>query len=695
MSEARLSRRSVIKAIGGFGAILCLGSFPAASCAASPVEFAAEAGPKDKNSAIFRPNAYVRVDPDGIVTIMIPKPDMGQGVRTSLAMLVAEEMDADWSMVRVEQAPTDDKRYGHQGVGGSDTIRSMHQSMREIGAAARSMLVAAAAKKWNVDPGSCTASKGTVTHSASNKSAGFGDLTADASAVEVPSTRLPLKKEADFRILGKRISRIDNHDVVTGKARFGIDAKIDGMAYAAIARPPAFGGNAATVDDSAARKVEGVIDVQKFGSGVAVIASNTWSAFAGRDALKITWDPGPNPTLDSTAISATLRGAVKDHLPMPDGAKVIEATFDYPYLSHATMEPMNAVADVRENSCTVIAPVQQPDGARGMVAKMLNIPLENVTLEVTLLGGGFGRRLVPDYIAEAVNLSKQFKRPIKLQWSREDDMKNDHYRPACHCSLKGALDASGKAVGWSHQAYQAGGWGNAKSYGDADIPYNIPKAGMIFSSQNVNVPTGAWRSVEHTLLVVSDECFIDELAHAAGKDPVEFRRDMIGDDRLKAVLDKAAELGDWGKPLPAGHGRGIACFGGYGSYAAHVMEVSVQGNDIKVHRVVAVIDPGFVVNASGVEAQMQGACVDGLSTSLRAAITIEKGGVKENSWTDFRWMTMDAMPKIEVHIMETKNDPGGMGEPGYPSGPPALANAIFAATGKRVRKFPIKVSELV
>jgi isoquinoline 1-oxidoreductase subunit beta len=693
MSEGRLSRRSVIKAVGGFGAFLYLGSFPAASCAATPEEFAAGSG-RDKNSAIFKPNAFVRVDPDGIVTIMIPKPDMGQGVRTSLAMLVAEEMDADWSKVRVEQAPIDGQLYGSQGVGGSDTIRSLHHTMREIGAAAKSMLVTAAAKKWNVDPSTCACSSSKITHAASNQSADFGDLTADASTVSVPSVRLPLKNAADFKILGKRIPRVDNLAVVTGKAKFGIDAKIDGMVYAVIARPPAFGGSMKSYDDTDARKIEGVIDIQKFDRGVAVIASNTWAAISGRDALKITWDPGQNGNLNSAEISEKLKAAVKDHLPMPAGAKVVEATFDYPFLSHATMEPMNAVADVRDNSCTVIAPVQQPDGVRNMVAKMLKMPEENVTIEVTLLGGGFGRRLVPDYVSEAVNLSKQFKRPVKLQWTREDDMHHDFYRPACHTSMKGAVAASGKPVAWSHQAFQAG-WGQGGSFGDAGIPYNIPGAGMIFSGVGTPVPTGAWRSVEHTLLSVANECFIDELAHAADQDPFKFRQGLIGDERLRTVLEKAAELSGWGTPLPKGHGRGIACFGGYGSYAAHVMEVSVTGNDIKVHRVVAVIDPGFVVNASGVEAQMQGACVDGLSTSLRAAITIENGAVKENSWTDFRWMTMEAMPKIEVHILPNSTEPGGMGEPGYPSGPPALCNAIFAATGKRVRKFPIKVSELI
>jgi isoquinoline 1-oxidoreductase beta subunit len=357
------------------------------------------------------------------------------------------------------------------------------------------------------------------------------------------------------------------------------------------------------------------------------------------------------------------------------------------------MEPMNAIADVKSDSCTIWAPTQVPDSVLRMVTRTLGLPQEKVTVHTTLLGGGFGRRLQTDFISEAVQLSKQVGKPVQVVWTREDDMTNDMYRPACYHTLKGAV-AEGKPAGWSHQAIQAG-WGNAKGFGDADLVYEIPKAGLRFTGVSTPVPTGPWRSVEHSLLHVVNECFFDELAHAAGKDPYAFRHENLKDDRVRNVLELAAKYSGWGDKLPAGHGRGIACFSGYGSCIAHVVELSVSGQKIKLHRVVAVVDCGLAINPKGVEAQVQGGCVDGLSTALRAAITIEKGGVVQTSWPTYRWMTMDAMPNIEVHVVSGGDQPGGMGEVGYPSVPAAVANAIFSATGKRVRKFPISLSELV
>jgi isoquinoline 1-oxidoreductase beta subunit len=386
---------------------------------------------------------------------------------------------------------------------------------------------------------------------------------------------------------------------------------------------------------------------------------------------------------------------------MPEGAKTIEATFDFPYLSHATMEPMNAVADVREDHCTIWTGTQQPTGALGQAAQILGFKPVQITLNVMLLGGGFGRRLSNEYVADAVQVSKAIKKPVKVMWTREDDMKHDNYRTTCHAALKGAVDASGNPVGWSHQTITAeggrrGGGGGAASFRTPpDFHYNIPGSGQVQGRVPTSVPTGAWRSVEHTIQSVANECFIDELAHAAGKDSFEFRKAFLTDDRLRHVLETAAAKAGWGTALPSGRGRGIACFAGYGSYAAHVIELSVEGNKIKLHRAICVVDCGTAVNPKGVEAQMQGACTDGLSTALRAAITIDKGGVVENSWPDFQWMTLDAMPKVEVFIIPSNENPGGMGEPGYPSVPAAVANAIFAATGKRVRKFPIKIDELV
>lgn len=364
------------------------------------------------------------------------------------------------------------------------------------------------------------------------------------------------------------------------------------------------------------------------------------------------------------------------------------------------MEPMNAVADWHDDHVTIWTGSQQPTGAVSGVCREFGFQPEQVNLNVMLLGGGFGRRLANEYVSDAVNVSKAIKKPVKVVWTREDDMRHDNYRTTCHASLKGAVDSSGNPVGWSHQTITTGGGrrrgGGGGGYGTPpDFHYTIPNSGQKEGQAPSPVPLGAWRSVEHTIQSVANECFIDELAHAAGKDPFEFRKEHLNSDRLRNVLITAAEKAGWGTPLPKGHGRGIACFAGYGSYAAHVIELSVEGAQIKLHRAVCAVDCGVAVNPKGVEAQMQGACTDGLSTALRAAITIDKGGVVESSWPDYQWMTLDAMPRVEVFIVPSKESPGGMGEPGYPSVSPAVANAVFAATGKRVRKFPIKIDELV
>lgn len=686
-----ISRRSVLRVVGGFGASLVIGVFPAA-CASPVSALAASAPPTKAKGVVFEANAFVKVDPEGIVTIAIARQDMGQGVRTSLAMLVAEELDVDWKNVRVIQADSD-PRYGNQGTGGSSSITGMGQSMRRAGATARAMIVQAAAKQWGVDPSTLKTADGAVIDPASGKKIAYSELTAAAAGQAVPGSGVQLKDPSQFKIIGKPTARVDNHDVVTGKAIYGIDVKVPGMVYAVIARPQAFDGSLKSVDDSAARKVEGVLDVQKFGSGVAVIATNSWSAIAGRNALKCEWNPGSNADVSSKSIRASLVALVGDHLPMPDGAKIVEATYDFPFLAHATMEPMNAVAHVDGDHCTVWAPTQVPSGAQGTAADAAGVPRDNVTVNVTLLGGGFGRRLQTDFIGEAVGLSKQIGKPVKLLWTREDDMHHDFYRPMCHHSLKGALDASGKPVGWSHQALQANGNSRAR-FGYPNMPYAIDGAKLLFGGTGVPVPTGAWRSVEHTLLSVANECFIDEMARAAGKDPFEFRRDLIRDDRLKGVLTLAAEKAGWGKPLPKGHAQGIACFAGYGTYVAHVCELSVTNGMIKLHRMIGAVDCGLAINPKGVEAQIQGAMSDGMSTALRAAITIDKGGAAQNSWTDYNWMTLDAMPVVEVYRVESDHGSGGMGEPGYPSSPAAVANAVCAATGKKVRRFPINLDEL-
>lgn len=691
-NRVELSRRGLLRVVGGVGASFMLGGFASVACA-SPAA-ASVSGADDKAARpVFAPNAYIKVDPDGSVTVTITRSDMGQGVRTSLAMLVAEEMDLDWKQVKVIQAGAGTPPIGGGGTGGSSSIRSMHRQLREMGAAARMMLVGAAAKQWGVEVSTLKTADGKVINPATGKSLAYADLTAGAAAEAVP-TGVALKDPKDFKIVGKPANRVDNVSVATGKAVYGLDARVDGMAFAVLARPPAFGGSLKDVDDADARKVPGVLDVLKLDTGVAVVASNTYAAMAGRDALKLEWNAGPNADLSTAKITEGLKGAVVDHKTMPAGAKVVEATLELPYLAHATMEPQNCLADVKDGSCTLWAPTQMPTGAQQAAARELGISTDNVVVHTTLLGGGFGRRFQTDFVRDAVRISKAAKRPIQLVYTREDDMRNDFYRPACYCSFRGAVDTNGKAVGWSHQAIQAAG-GRPRGFGNANIVYDIPESGMIYGGVNFPIPTGAWRSVENSQLNPANECFVDELAHAAGSDPLEFRLAHIKDDRLKNVLTVAAKQAGWGTPLPKGHGRGIACFAGYGSYIAHVVEASVENGKVRVHRVVAAVDCGTTINPKGLEAQVQGGCVDGLSTALRAAITIDKGGVVQGSWPDYKWMTMEAMPKIETHIVSNGADPGGMGEVGYPSVPPAVANAVFAATGKRVRKFPIKVEELV
>lgn len=682
-----LTRRSFLKVVGGAGAAFVLGCYSApASGLFKNTEKEAAQG--------FQPNAFIQIDPDGTVTVTVNKSDMGQGIRTTFAMIVAEEMDADWSKVKVAHAPPGGPA-GGQGTGGSSSTRQMYGTLRQLGAGARAMLVAAAAKSWGVDAGSCKCDTGKVMHPATGKSMTYGELTSKMAGVTAPDGDLKLKDKADFKILGKRTRRVDNKSVVTGTATFGIDVKLDGMLYAVVSRRPSFGASMGAVDDTATRKVPGVVDVVKISSGVAVVAKDTWAAMEGVRVLKVTWDAGPNASVSTASIRAGLVEAAGTQPDLPAGAKAVKASIDFPYLAHATMEPMNAVADVRDDSCVIYSGTQSPDGAQRQAAQMLGIPAEKVTVHLTLLGGGFGRRSANDFIADAVQVSKAVKKPIKLVWTREDDMRNDHYRPMSHHSFQGGVDASGTPVAWNHVIINAGGRAGRGGPGRAGIPYAISGATQAGGAGPSPVPTGAWRSVEHSQIDVANECFIDEMAHAAGKDPLEFRVSLARDERLKKVLTMAAEKAGWGTPLPKGHGRGIACFSGYGACIAHVMEVSVVGNDIKVHRMVAVVDPGFALNPQGVEAQIQGAGVDGMSTALKVGITIEKGGVVEGSWPDYPWMTMGEMPKQEVFVIDSGNEPSGMGEVGYPSGPPAIANAVFAATGKRVRKFPIKVTELV
>ena len=687
--EGELTRRSFLRLVGGVGASFVLGSFVTTACAASS-STAKEA------AETFAPSAFLRIDPDGTCTVMISKSDMGQGVRTTFAMLVAEELDADWSKVKVEQAPGDGSVYGRMGTGGSSSVRTMNRNLRMVGAAARKMLIAAAAKQWGADPSACRTESGRVL-GPDGKSASYGELAGAAKAFDVPQvTEKDLKLKSDYKILGKAKNRVDNLDVVTGKAMFANDVHVDGMVHAVCLRAPAAGARLATLDDSAARKIPGVLDTLKLGDDrVAVIATNTWSALKGREALKATWQ-NPHENVSTESLRQELVKLVGAHAQMPTGGKVIEATFDLPYLAHAPMEPLNAVASVKGDRVEVWTGSQSPDGVRDDIVQSLGVRAENVTVHNLLLGGGFGRRSGGDFSAEAVEISHKLQEPVKLLWSRECDMQHDTYRPMSHHALKATIDADGKPAGWSHQLIQSPNWSRNDQYGNARLNYTIPGAAMRQTGIDSSVPTGAWRSVENSQINVVNEIFLDELAKAAGSDPLEFRMKYVKDERLKKVLQMAGEKSGWGTSLPKGSGRGVACFNGYGSRIAHVVELTLKGKEVQIDRVVAVVDVGTAINPRGVEAQVQGAFMDGVATALKAAITIDKGGAVQSNWDGYEWARMTDMPaKMEVYVVDSGADFGGMGEVGYPSSPAAIANAIAAATGKRIHKLPIKIEELV
>jgi isoquinoline 1-oxidoreductase beta subunit len=558
------------------------------------------------------------------------------------------------------------------------------------------MLRAAAAQKWGAGIEECRVDGGCVHRGGNGQKLTFGELADLASKVPVPDrSTVTLKPASEFKIVGKPTRRVDNADVATGKAAYGLDIRIPGMKVAVIARPVPFGGRAASFDDSATRAVPGVVDVFQFNNGVCVVADNTWAALKGREALKVQWDAGSNAGFSSEVLLASFKQAVQPFPAMPAAAsKTIEATYELPYLSHAPMEPMNCTAHVQGDRCEIWVPTQVPDSGRGQAARALNIPASNVTLNVTLVGGGFGRRLSTEYINEAVQISKRVGAPIQLLWTRDDDMKHDNYRPATYHAFKGAVDASGTPIAFYGQSFEAGGGarrGGGGGWGRASTNYRIAEGGSLSGGAPSPVPTGAWRSVQNTYSCFVAECFFDELCAAGGKDPLQARIEMIGNGRLKTLLEMCGEKAGWGKPLPKGWGRGVACFSGYGSSIAQIAEVEVKSSGaVKVHRVVAVVDCGLAVNPLGVEAQVQGATVDAVATTLFSEITIGGGGVEQSSFADFGWARMADAPKVEVHIIAEGDSPGGIGEVGYPAAPPAIANAIFAASGKRVRKLPVR-----
>jgi isoquinoline 1-oxidoreductase beta subunit len=653
---------------------------------------------------VFAPNAFLSIDASGTVTITVAKSEMGQGVRTALPMIVADELDADWAKVKIDQAPAHPTKYGSQGTGGSASVRRSWDMLRKAGATARDMLVTAAAQQWNTEKSACATENGMVIHKPSGKKLSYGELAAAAAKLPVPENP-PLKDPKEFKIIGKPMNQVDTPSRVDGSAVYGIDVRVPGMLYASIEHSPVFGGKVVSFDASKAKKIAGVKDVIQIDEGVAVVATNTWAAFKGREALSIQWDEGPNANQSQANIWKTLEEAAKkpgsEEVKVGDAAaalnsasKKVEAVYYAPFVAHATMEPMNCTAHVRGNECEIWAPTQTPQQAQSQAARVLGIPVENVKVNVTLLGGGFGRRLQADYVVEAVKVAKAVGAPVKVVWSREDDMQHDFYRPATYNVMTAGLDKDGWPVAWTHRI--AGTKEKGLVTGGSTPPYAIPN--MLIDSHiiDVGVPIGAWRSVGPSQNAFMVESFIDELAAAAQKDPFEYRRKLLENKpRLKRVLELAAEHAGWGKPLPAGRARGIACCESFGSSIAEVAEVSVANDGtLTIHRVVAAVDCGPVVNPKTIEAQIEGAIVYGLSAAIKDEITIERGRVAQSNFNDYQILRINEMPKVEVHIVPSTESQGGIGEPGLPPIAPAVCNAIFAATGKRIRKLPIRPMDL-
>jgi len=712
-------RRDFLKKSAITGAGLCISAY-VRELGAGARELAA-AGP-----GVFAPNAFVRIAPDETITIIANHSEMGQGIYTSLPMLLNEELEADWSKIKVEAAPVD-AAYNHtvfgvQMTGGSTTTPSEWERFRKMGAMARLMLVEAAAQKWNVAAQSCHVEKGFVVHATSGRKASYGSLAAAAAQLKPPHD-IPLKVPKKFALIGTSPKRLDTPSKVNGTAQFGLDVKLPGMVYAVVARPPVFGGKVSAIDSAEALKIPGVRVVEQIPLGVAVIADRYWAAKLGRDKLKITWDDGENAGISTTKmteeyskLSATPGSIAKTSgdpaKALAGAAKTISAEYDVPYLAHAMMEPLNCVVDLRADSCELWTGTQFETVDRANAAKVAGLPPEKVKVNTTLLGGGFGRRANPlsDFVVEAVHVAKIAKAPVKVVWTREDDLAGGWYRPKWHDRFSAGLDAAGNPIAWTHtivgQSIMLGtafesftikdGVDSTSVEGAADILYGIPNLQVDLHSPVIGVPVQWWRSVGHSHTGFSVEAFLDEVAHAGKKDPYELRRTLLAKEpRMLAVLNLVAEKAGWGKPLPKGVGRGIATHFSFDSYVAQVVEASVaRDGTVKVHRVVCAVDCGRAVNPDIIKAQMEGGIVFGLTAALKTEITLENGRVQQKNFHDYQMLRMFESPVIEVHIVPSEANPTGVGEPSVPPVAPALSNAIFAATGKRVRRLPIRNSDL-
>ena len=750
---ANVSRRKFLQGASVLGGLVLVVGFPGSARAADPPKYGADGMP---HGWVDNPLVFVAIGEDGIVSIVCHRSEMGQGVRTGMPMIVADELEADWTRVRVVQATGDEERYGNQDTDGSRSTRHFFMPMRRCGAAARQMLEAAAAARWKVPVSEVQAKNGEVVHVPTGRRLGYGALAKAAASMPLPAQdAIRLKDPSQFRYIGTGKQKLlDAQDITTGKAQYGTDTRLPGMLYAVVARPQVYGGKVVSVDSAAALKVPGVIRIVQIDptpgapqfnplGGVAVIARNTWAAIQGRNALKIVWDDGPNASYDSAAYRATLEEAA--HKPGPvvrnegdfaaasaSAAKRITADYYLPHLAHASMEPPAASARIAQGKCEVWGCFQSPQAARDLVAKRLGMPVENVTVHVTLLGGGFGRKSKPDYGIEAAVLSKAMDgKPVKVVWTRDDDLHNDYFHTVSVEHLEAGVDAQGKPVAWLHRtvaptivstfdanAKQEANW--ELGMGVINVPFAIPNIRIENPEAIAHTRIGWFRSVSNIPHAFAVQSFVAELAAAAGRDPKDFLLEVIGSarvvspqmlgdtwnhgesperypvdtGRLRRVAELAAKEAGWGRSLPKGSGLGIAAHYSFVSYVAAVVEVAVDAKgELTIPRIDIAIDCGATVNPDRVRAQMEGACVMGVSAATLGEISFKNGRAQQDNFNGYEVTRMTAAPReIRVHIVpgDYSKPLGGVGEPGLPPVPPALCNAIFAATGKRIRQLPIR-----
>jgi isoquinoline 1-oxidoreductase beta subunit len=736
MAALTVDRRAFLKTGAAAGAGLIIGFHIPASAADDPAQQQEKKTPNPFN-------AWVRITPDNRIALILEKSEMGQGIMTAVPMILAEELCVDWKNVTVQQAPTDPDIYNH-GTGGSGSIAGCWLPMRRAGAAAREMLVAAAAARWGVNTNTCVAKNGCVLHGSRNNFLTYGELADDAAKLPIPNLNtVPLKNSDDFTIVGKGTRRFEGADKTLGKAKFGIDSRVPGMQYAVVARSPVFGAKLKSFDAARAKSVAGVRDVFAIepvsegafsAGGVAVIADNSWAAMEGRKALQVQWDNGPNASESSETLHKQfLANAGKPGKPyrndgdadaaISSAAKKVDATYEFPFAAHATMEPMNCTVHIRPDSAEAWVPTQAPQWAQDIIAGVSKLPKDKIKVNTTLMGGGFGRRYMADFVMEAAQVSKQTGKPVMVLWTREDDMQHDFYRPASYHHFSGAVDDQGNIAAWKHfqTSTSIEAMWNPKGKEAPEksefatavfIPYQTPNYRVEYTLAESGVPRAWWRSVEHSTSGFVVECFVDELASAAGADPLEFRLRSIGGDRkipdftdpkegkpldtarLKGVLKLASEKAGWGSKLPKGIARGIAGYYSFNTYTAAVAEVSMKDGMPKVHRLVYAVDCGRPINPDGIRAQVEGAAIYGLSAALHDAITIKGGAVEQTNFHQYQMPRIGDTPKTEIFIVESKEEPTGIGEPGLPVVAASVCNAIYALTKKRVRRLPIRASDL-